>query len=356
MMSKQRFTISERILKWTKKTKKHNFIIMLVITIVAILLIALAMSTQKTEAVKGMAKKKNDIQMTYLGDVNMDKHMRVQNLNHVFDALSNVLKHSDFSTASLETSKLSDNRTENIKKNIENIMFLKGLNIKSLNLVNDKLDNKQIQDLSKDVESQTSYNFLTGNGSNLINSKTVQQTVKGKKIATLSLTDTRSDYTNSLKSTTSVSMEPRIFIPLIKKLKEQNDYVVVNADWGIPNERQVTSRQREFAHAIADSGADVIIGHNGVIQEAEKYKDTNIFYSIGNVTSEGFLSKEKHGLVVQQNWNGKDSKFKLTPIKTKSGIISEDHPNKVEETKLLNNLQSNNVGLKKENGGYVYEN
>ena len=355
-MKDKKITISERVLKWTKKTKKHNFIIMITITIIAVLLLIFAMTRQTIEPVKGMAKKNDDIQMTYLGNVNLDKHMRMQDLDHAFGALKDVLKHSDYSTASLETSKLAGDQNENIKKNIENIMSLKKLNLKTLNLVNDKLDNKQIQELNKRVEAQTDYNFLTGNGSNLINSKAVQQDIKGKKVATISLTDTRSDYTDSLKNTSSISMEPRIFIPLIKKLKDQNDYVVVNADWGIPNEKQVTTRQREFAHAMADSGADVIVGHNSVVQEIEQYKGTDVFYSLGNVTAEGFLSKTKQGLAVQQNWNGKHSQFKLTPIKTKGGVVSEANPNKVEERKLLNNIQTKDVKLKKENGGYVYEN
>ena len=49
------------------------------------------------------------------------------------------------------------------------------------------------------VESQAGYNFLTGNGSNPINSKTVQQEIKGKKIANVSFTDIESNYTKPLK-------------------------------------------------------------------------------------------------------------------------------------------------------------
>ena len=36
----------------------------------------------------------------------------------------------------------------------------------------------------------------------------------------------------SLKNTTSISLDPKIFVPLIKNLKENNDLVVVNVDWG----------------------------------------------------------------------------------------------------------------------------
>ena len=43
-------------------------------------------------------------------------------------------------------------------------------------------DNITARDFSKAVEAKAGYNYLTGNGSNPINSKTVQQTVKGKKL------------------------------------------------------------------------------------------------------------------------------------------------------------------------------
>ena len=60
--------------------------------------------------------------------------------------------------------------------------------------------------------------------------------------------------------------------------------VIVNVDWGIPDEPNVTDRQKEYGHALADAGADVVLGHNTVVQKIEKHKGTNIFYSLGNVT------------------------------------------------------------------------
>ena len=43
-------------------------------------------------------------------------------------------------------------------------------------------------------------------------------------------------------------------------------------DWGITNERSVTDRQKEYAHALVKSGADVIIGHNSVVQKLKNIK------------------------------------------------------------------------------------
>lgn len=355
MKKSKRFTIDERVLKWSKLHKRYNFIFTLIVLIMAIVFLVFILRIQKNVPVEAMPVHNDEINLTYLGNINMNSNIRKNDLDETFGAIKDILKGSDYSTASLHLSKFSDDQKRNMKENIDNIMYLKALNIKSLNLMNNSVDNIQARDLQKVVEGKAGYNFLTGNGSNPINSKTVQQNIKGRKIASVDFTDVESDYSDPLKNTTSISLKPKIFIPLIKKLKEHNDVVVVNVDWGIPDEKHVTARQQKYAHALSDAGADVIIGHNTVIQKVEKYKHTNIFYSLGNVTSENFLSKNQQGVTVQQKWNGKKSDFLVTPIKSQGGKISKANPNKVEEIKLLNNLNSDSVKLKKAKGGYHYE-
>ncbi|MBF7018022.1 CapA family protein [Staphylococcus durrellii] len=355
MKKSKRFTIDERVLKWSKLHKRYNFIFTLIVLIMAIVFLVFILRIQKNVPVEAMPAHNDEINLTYLGNINMNSNIRKNDLDETFGAIKDILKGSDYSTASLHLSKFSDDQKRNMKENIDNIMYLKALNIKSLNLINNSVDNIQARDLQKVVEGKAGYNFLTGNGSNPINSKTVQQNIKGRKIASVDFTDVESDYSDPLKNTTSISLKPKIFIPLIKKLKEHNDVVVVNVDWGIPDEKHVTARQQKYAHALSDAGANVIIGHNTVIQKVEKYKHTNIFYSLGNVTSENFLSKNQQGITVQQKWNGKKSDFLVTPIKSQGGKISKANPNKVEEIKLLNNLNSDSVKLKKVKGGYHYE-
>src|SRR5699024_1855380 len=161
------------------------------------------------------------------------------------------------------------------------------------------------------------------NGSNPINSKTVQQTVKGKKVANVSFTDVESDYTDPLKNTTSISLEPNIYVPLIKKLKEKNDYVVVNVYWCITDERSVTTRQTQYAHSLVYACADVNDGHKTVVQDIANYKDARILYRLCNVASEGLLSKNIQRLAVEQHWNGKNSKLMITPITLVAGKLTK---------------------------------
>ncbi|MDU6793396.1 MAG: CapA family protein, partial [Staphylococcus sp.] len=278
MKKKKRLSASEWLLKQSKRHKRRNFLYTFIVLVITVVLLIFAIRAVKVEPVEAMPHSGNSIRNTYLGNITLNNDIRKVNLNDVFKSLRQPLQQSDFSTASLYVNQFSKNPKENINKNIENIMFLKKQNIKSINLINSTIDNVQAQDLSKKVEAQTDYNFLTGNGSNPINSKTVQQKVKNKKVANVSFTDIESYYEDPLKNTTSISLDPKIFVPLIKNLKENNDLVVVNVDWGIPNERNVTDRQKAYAHALVDAGADVIIGHNTVIQSIEKYKHASIFY------------------------------------------------------------------------------
>ncbi|MCI2875826.1 CapA family protein [Staphylococcus hominis] len=355
MKKKKRLSASEWLLKQSKRHKRRNFLYTFIVLVITVVLLIFAIRAVKVEPVEAMPHSGNSIRNTYLGNITLNNDIRKVNLNDVFKSLREPLQQSDFSTASLYVNQFSKKPKENINKNIENVMFLKKQNIKSINLINSTIDNVQAQDLSKKVEAQTDYNFLTGNGSNPINSKTVQQKVKNKKVANVSFTDIESYYEDPLKNTTSISLDPKIFVPLIKNLKENNDLVVVNVDWGIPNERNVTDRQKAYAHALVDAGADVIIGHNTVIQRIEKYKQASIFYSLGNLTSNDFLSKNKKSIVVQHDWNGQHHQFQITPVRSADGKLTKDHMSSMESQRYYNNIKDKTIHLKEKNGGYSFE-
>ncbi len=104
--------------------------------------------------------------------------------------------------------------------------------------------------------------------------------VKGKKLAFIGINDTH----------TSVAMK-RV-LPLLEKVK-QADWRIVNVHWGEEYKPVSNQHQREFAHALIDAGADIIIGHHPhVVQEVEIYKDKPIFYSLGNFIFDQYFSKE----------------------------------------------------------------
>ena len=64
---------------------------------------------------------------------------------------------------------------------------------------------------------------------------------------------------------------------------EKADLVLVHVHWGQEYDNEPNDRQKDLAKAIADAGADVIIGaHPHVLEPIEVYNGTVIFYSLGN--------------------------------------------------------------------------
>jgi len=69
----------------------------------------------------------------------------------------------------------------------------------------------------------------------------------------------------------------------IKKYKKKVDFIIINLHWGDEEIIYPKPIDVKKAHAIIDSGADLIIGHHShVVQSIEKYKGKYIFYGVGN--------------------------------------------------------------------------
>lgn len=69
----------------------------------------------------------------------------------------------------------------------------------------------------------------------------------------------------------------------VRRMKRAADFVVVSVHWGQEYMRFPDNLQVERAHALADAGADLVLGHHPhVLQPVECYKGSIIFYSLGN--------------------------------------------------------------------------
>lgn len=108
--------------------------------------------------------------------------------------------------------------------------------------------------------------------------------------------------------------------PKIKEAKELADVVVVSAHWGWEYKDKPSDLMVEYAHEIADLGADIILGHHPhVPQGLEVYNDTFIIYSLGNFA---FHQSRKHSkwkklsiiLILNVTKDGVKS-FEMIPVK-----------------------------------------
>lgn len=81
-------------------------------------------------------------------------------------------------------------------------------------------------------------------------------------------------------------------------------FVIVFAHWGdeyVP----ASERQRSWAHAFVDAGADMVVGaHPHVVQEHEYYKGVPIYYSLGNFIFDQYFSEDvRNGLLLQATFS-----------------------------------------------------
>jgi poly-gamma-glutamate synthesis protein (capsule biosynthesis protein) len=105
---------------------------------------------------------------------------------------------------------------------------------------------------------------------------------------------------------------------IVKETKEGNPekYLIVTFHWGEEYQSKSSLLQRELAHSVIDSGADLIIGsHPHVVQEIENYQDKLIFYSLGNFIFDQSFSKEtQQGFALGVELYEQESIFRLFPF------------------------------------------
>lgn len=77
--------------------------------------------------------------------------------------------------------------------------------------------------------------------------------------------------------------DPTVLLEEIRRLRQENDYVIVYVHWGIERDEKPQEYQRTLGQQYIDAGADLVIGaHPHVLQGLEYYKGKAIVYSLGN--------------------------------------------------------------------------
>ncbi|KKW47589.1 MAG: hypothetical protein UY99_C0026G0019 [Parcubacteria group bacterium GW2011_GWA1_59_11] len=103
----------------------------------------------------------------------------------------------------------------------------------------------------------------------------------------------------------------------VRKIRseEPEAFLAVNIHWGEEYQKKSNARQREIAHALADAGADLLVGHHPhVAQEIEVYRGKAIFYSLGNFIFDQYASADtKEGLLVRMSLTPGEVRYELLP-------------------------------------------
>lgn len=113
-----------------------------------------------------------------------------------------------------------------------------------------------------------------------------------------------------------VRPDPGPVVTEIKRIRPSCDLVIATMHAGAEYLSGYTTQQQQAAHAFIDAGADVVIGtHPHVVEPLEIYKGKAIFYSLGNfIFDQNFSFGTTHGLAVEMEWNGGETRYTLVPI------------------------------------------
>jgi len=266
---------------------------------------------------KEKAKNKN-IKMLFLGDVMLDRDVKIKIKQKEMDYILGKLQKKSFFdgydlvSANLEGAVTDEGEYFWPEKKFDFAFLPKDvLKLKKYNFTFFNLANNHSYDQGKKGVSQTKKNLKNMNyqfsgcmaGFKEECSGTILN-IKGKKLAMLGFS-----FFNgfSLKKAKEI----------VFKFKKEADIVVVNIHFGEEYKTEFNEKQQEAARGLIDSGADIIIGHHPhVVEGIEKYKGKYIFYSLGNFIFDQYFSDEvKSGLAVSVSFD-KENKpsIKLYPV------------------------------------------
>jgi poly-gamma-glutamate synthesis protein (capsule biosynthesis protein) len=79
------------------------------------------------------------------------------------------------------------------------------------------------------------------------------------------------------------ALEPAVASEVVARAAQSAGLVVASVHWGGEYQTAPSERQQSVARALADAGADVVVGHGPhVLQRVEWYGETLVAYSLGN--------------------------------------------------------------------------
>lgn len=109
------------------------------------------------------------------------------------------------------------------------------------------------------------------------------------------------DYQATATDPGTVFLDTTIITEDVKRAKKLVDLVIVTMHSGSEYQPLPNSRQKEYAHAAIDAGADLVIGHHPhVVQTVEKYQGKWIIYSLGNFVFDQMWSQAtREGVIAE---------------------------------------------------------
>jgi len=235
----------------------------------------------------------SQIRLIFVGDVMLSRHVGeiidIEGPQFPFDRVKSTLMAGDITMGNLE-SPLSARNTTCEKKycfhaspeSVDGLVY-SGFDIMTV-------ANNHALDYGPDAMNDT-LNYLTGagiryTGARLGSEDNIQNPViiqkRGISIAYLGFNDIENSNATYGYPRPWVASENSVILA-VEQAHTEADIVVVVFHFGNEYSSSHSKRQEQLAHAAADAGADIIVGHHPhVIQDIEVYNTSIIAYSLGN--------------------------------------------------------------------------
>ncbi|MDF2820443.1 MAG: Bacterial capsule synthesis protein cap [Clostridiales bacterium] len=185
--------------------------------------------------------------------------------------------------------------------------------------------------------------------------KPVYYVVNGKKIAFVSATRAEKNILTpeATKDEPGVlrTYDSSLFLEVIKKAKENSDYVVAYVHWGTEYSIYADNDQKTQGKEYIDAGADIVLGgHSHCLQGIEYYEGKPIIYSLSDFwfndwTTDTALLKVNIG-------NNNETQLEYLPcIQTelKTTLITDES----ERVRILNHVEEISYDVNIDEGGIV---
>jgi len=255
----------------------------------------------------------------------VEKLIENKKYNDIFENIAPIVKSADYTVVNFECLIVADNNTARIFKigphlrcSENAIEAIKNVGFNLATLANNHIYDYGSKGVIETLLTCKKYEIDTvGAGKNLIEAQQIfYKPIKDKKIAFLNFCENEF----SIASPNTAGASPLNIVAnyyQIQEAKQNADYVIVIIHGGNEHYQLPSPRMKETYRFFADAGANAIINHHQHCYSGyEVYKETPIFYGLGNFC----FDNEKHrnnswneGYMVQLVFNNNDIKFDLIP-------------------------------------------
>lgn len=309
-------------------------------------------------------EEKEELVLSFIGDIMFDKSVasfaKSKGWDYTFQGYEKYFKGSDIVFGNLETSvsyrgQPVQGKKYTFRSSPKVVPFLKKNNITALSIANNHVldyGTTAFRDTMKAMkENGISYGGGGANKKEALEGVVIEK--KGIKIGFIAFTRVTPSvdwYAGAKKPgiVGAYKVHEAEVLKAVKDLRSRCDIMVVSLHWGEEGSAVVRGQDRELAHKLVDSGADVIMGHHPhVVQGIELYKGKLVIYSLGNfifTTSYSELNNKTIMATVRYDKNGKFKTVEVVP-----GIIKWGRPvpmGPAEGEKFMDYLNKMNVNIK----------